>query len=170
MGVNATGVPKDDKEDVGEGSAAAAAGAPVNKGGGGGTISSDTSGNVGNSPKSGNTGNWGVFIFLIGATYGEGTEVVEDVDEDIVGVKLNIVEGWDNGRGLIALLALLALDERETGTRTDGFFTFCCDGVGEGEGEGNKGEKEISGEVGNEVSGLSLPLLTLDVYDFGLDK
>ena len=69
---------------------------------------------------------------------------------------------------MLALLALLALDERETGTRTDGFFTFCCDGVGEG--EGNKGEKEISGEVGNEVSGLLLPLLTLDVYDFGLDK
>jgi hypothetical protein len=169
VGVNATGVPKDDKEDVGEGSAAAAAApAPGNRGGGGGTSVSNTLGSVGNSPKSDNTGNRGVFIFLIGATYGEGTEVVEDVDEDIVGVKLNIVEGCDNGRGLLALLALLALDEREIGTRTDSFFTFCCDDVGEG--EGNKGEKEISGEVGNEVSGLLLPLLTLDVYDFGLDK
>lgn len=56
MGVNATGVPKDDKEDVGEGSAAAAA-APGNRGGGGGISAPNTLGSVGNSPKSGNTGN-----------------------------------------------------------------------------------------------------------------
>jgi hypothetical protein len=68
------------------------------------------------------------------------------------------------------MLGLLALDETATGTRTDGFFTLCCNDADEDtedadtdEGEGNKGEKEISGEVGNEVSGLSLPLLTLDV-------
>lgn len=63
-------------------------------------------------------------------------------------------------------LTPLALDETETGTgtRTDGFFTFCCDGVDDTEdaGEGNKGEKEISGEIGNALRGLSLPLLTLD--------
>jgi hypothetical protein len=43
---------------------------------------------------------------------------------------------------VVELPVLLALDERETGTRTDGFFTFCCDDTddtGEGEGEGNKG-------------------------------
>lgn len=59
LGVNATGVPKDDKEDVGEDSVAAGAGAgaPVNKGGGGGISAPNTLGSVGNSPKSGNTGN-----------------------------------------------------------------------------------------------------------------
>ena len=68
MGVNATGVPKDDEEDVDEGSIAAAAAltastpAPVpgsgggSGGGGGGTLASDTSGNVGNAPKSCNFG------------------------------------------------------------------------------------------------------------------
>jgi hypothetical protein len=86
--VNATGVPKDDKEDVGEGSerasAAAAAAAPGNAGGGGGggTISPDTSGSVGNSPKSGNTGKFGMLVFLrdclTGAADDETTEDVED--------------------------------------------------------------------------------------------
>jgi len=69
---------------------------------------------------------------------------------------------------VVELPVLLALDERETGTRTDGFFTFCCDDTddtGEGEGEGNKGEKEILGEIGIALRGLfpSLPLLALDV-------
>ena len=95
--VNARGVPKDDKEDVGEGSVAAGKTAC---GGGGGTIESDTSGSVGNTLKSGNTGNFGMFNFLrgwgIGAVYREGAETKEDVedgDDIIVGVKLNIVEG-----------------------------------------------------------------------------
>jgi hypothetical protein len=60
----------------------------------------------------------------------------------------------------------LSLDETEIGTRTDGFFTFCCDDdedAGEGEGDGNKGEKEISGEIGIALRGLLLPLLALDV-------
>ncbi len=67
---------------------------------------------------------------------------------------------------MVELPVLLALDERETGTRTDGFFTFCCDDTDDtGEGEGNKGEKEISGEIGTAFRGLipSLPLLVLDV-------
>lgn len=101
MGVNATGVPKDDKEDVGEGSVAAGKTASGGGGGGGGgTIESNTSGSVGNALKSGNTGNFGIFIFLrgweIGALYREVAEDVEDVedgDDIIVGVKLNIVEG-----------------------------------------------------------------------------
>jgi hypothetical protein len=84
--VNATGVPKDDKEDVGEGSEreSAAAAAPGNAGGGGGggTISPDTSGSVGNSPKSGNTGKFGMLVFLrdclTGAADDETTEDVED--------------------------------------------------------------------------------------------
>jgi hypothetical protein len=76
---------------------AAAALAPGNTGGGGGTIEFDTSGSVGNALKSGNTGNFGMFIFLrgwgIGALYREVAEDVEDRDDIIVGVKLNIVEG-----------------------------------------------------------------------------
>jgi hypothetical protein len=58
---------------------------------------------------------------------------------------------------------LVALVERDTGTRTGGFFTFFCDDTGEG--EGNKGEKKISGEFGIALKGLlpSLPLLALDV-------
>lgn len=67
---------------------------------------------------------------------------------------------------MVELPVLLALDERETGTRTDGFFTFCCDDTDDtGEGEGNKGEKEISGEICIALRGLlpSLPLLALDV-------
>ncbi len=65
-------------------------------------------------------------------------------------------------------LAPLALDEIETGTRIDGFLTFCCNDADEDiedadEGEGNKGEKEISGEIGNALRGLSLPLLTFDI-------
>jgi hypothetical protein len=99
VGVNATGVPKDDKEDVGESSVAAGK-AASGGGGGGGTIESDTSGSVGNTLKSGNTGNFGMFNFLrgwgIGAVYREGAETREDVedgDDIIVGVKLNIVEG-----------------------------------------------------------------------------
>ena len=55
VGVNATGVPNDDKEDVGESSVRAAA--PGNRGGGGGISAPNTLGSVGNSPKSGNTGN-----------------------------------------------------------------------------------------------------------------
>ena len=98
MGVNGTGVPKDDKEDVGEGSVAAGKTAcGGGGGGGGGTIESDTSGSVGNTLKSGNTGNFGMFNFLrgwgIGAVYREVAEDVEDGDDIIVGVKLNIVEG-----------------------------------------------------------------------------
>jgi hypothetical protein len=60
----------------------------------------------------------------------------------------------------------LALDETEIGTRTDGFFTFCCD---IGDCEGSKGENEISGEIGIALMGLSLSLslslslLALDV-------
>jgi hypothetical protein len=68
------------------------------------------------------------------------------------------------------MLGLLALDETATGTRTDGFFTLCCNDADEDtedadtdEGEGNKGEKEISGEIGIALRGLSLPLLTLDI-------
>ena len=83
VGVNATGVPKDDKEDVDEGSAAAAA-APgkTGGGGGGGTISPDTSGIVGNSPKSGNTGKFGMLIFLRDCLVGvESTEGIEDVED-----------------------------------------------------------------------------------------
>jgi hypothetical protein len=67
--------------------AAATETSPGNGGGGGGTIVPDTLGSAGSSP------NLRVFVFLIGATYGEGTEDVEDVDDNIVGVKLNIVEG-----------------------------------------------------------------------------
>ena len=85
VGVNATGVPKDDKEDVDEGSereSAAAAPGNAGGGGGGGTISPDTSGSVGNSPKSGNTGKFGMLIFLrdclTGAADDETTEDVED--------------------------------------------------------------------------------------------
>jgi hypothetical protein len=64
-------------------------------------------------------------------------------------------------------LTPLALDETGTGTgtRTDGFLTFCCNDADEDTedaGEGNKGEKEISGEIGSALRGLSLPLLTLD--------
>jgi hypothetical protein len=81
--VNAIGVPKDDVEELEKGSAAAGT-TPGKGGGGGGTIVPDT---LGSSPNS------RVFVFLIGATYGEGTEDVEDVDDNIVGVKLNIVEG-----------------------------------------------------------------------------
>jgi hypothetical protein len=40
-------------------------------------------------------------------------------------------------------------------------LTFCCDDTDEG--EGNKGEKEISGEIGIALRGLSLLLLTFDV-------
>lgn len=152
--VNAIGVPKDDVEELEEGSAAAGT-APGKGGGGGGTIVPDTLGSSGSSPNS------RVFVFLIGATYGEGTEDVEDVDDNIVGVKLNIVEGWDKGRGwlLTEEPELLALDE--TGTRTEGFFTFCCDDADDdtedvGVREGNKGEKEISGENGIALRGLSL--------------
>ena len=65
VGVNATGVPKDDEEDVGEGSVPAGKMA-CGGGGGGGTIESDTSGNVGNALISGNTGNFGMFNFLRG--------------------------------------------------------------------------------------------------------
>lgn len=103
VGVNATGVPKDDEEDLDKGLSAAAAAAPGKTGGGGGTTTSDTSGNVGNSPKSGNIGTFGMFNFvidcLVGAEGAETREDVEDVediedgDDIIVGVKLNIVEG-----------------------------------------------------------------------------
>lgn len=64
---------------------------------------------------------------------------------------------------MVELPVLLALDERDTGTRTDGFFTFFCEDTDEG--EGNKGEKKISGEFGTAFRGLlpSLPLLVLDV-------
>jgi hypothetical protein len=81
-------------EELEEGSSAAAAMTPGKGGGGGGSIVSDISGSVGSASKS---RNFSVFIFLTGwtsgATYGEGAEVAEDVDDNIVGVKLNIVEG-----------------------------------------------------------------------------
>jgi hypothetical protein len=51
-------------------------------GGGGGTIASDTSGSVGNSPTSGNTDKFGMLNFsrdcLTGAEDDETTEDVED--------------------------------------------------------------------------------------------
>jgi hypothetical protein len=79
VGVNATGVPKDDEEDVDKGSSAAAAAALGNTGGGGGTITSDTSGSVGNSPKSGDTGKFVMFNFLRDCLAGaEDDETTED--------------------------------------------------------------------------------------------
>jgi hypothetical protein len=82
VGVNATGVPKDDEEDVDKGSSAAAAAAAAalgNTGGGGGTITSDTSGSVGNSPKSGDTGKFVMFNFLRDCLAGaEDDETTED--------------------------------------------------------------------------------------------
>jgi hypothetical protein len=72
------------------------------------------------------------------------------------------------------LPVLFALDKIERcwtgiGTRTDGFFTFFCDDDEDtedrGDGDGNKGEKEISDEIGIALRGLLilLPLLAFDV-------
>jgi len=160
-------------EDVDEDEGEVAPGSRGGGGGGGKTIASDTSGSAGSPLKSGN-------VDLRGATYGEGTEDAEDADDNMVGVKLNIVEGCDIGSGLPALAlalelpVLLALNKVERcwtgiGTRTDGFFTFFCDDDDDedtedrGDGDGNKGEKEISGEIGIALRGLSLPLLAFDV-------